>query len=138
MKAIKSFLLTTMLILMVPALTECTDYQDEIDALDYRITILENLVKQLNSDLESMQVIVTAMETGDYITNVTESSRGYIITFNKFVCYCILKSFFQCFPVTKTDNCIPCSRQNILNIGKIYIYNTGFCYCIRYGFYRSS
>ncbi|MBQ8948437.1 MAG: hypothetical protein IJ059_01445, partial [Prevotella sp.] len=83
MKAIKSILLTAILTLMAPAFTACTDYQDEIDALDYRITVLENLVNQMNLDLESMQTIVEVMETNDYITNVTENSEGYIITFNK-------------------------------------------------------
>lgn len=82
MKAIKSILLTAILTLMAPTFTACTDYQDEIDALDYRITVLESLVKQMNLDLESMQVIVEAMESGDYITNVSENSEGHIITFN--------------------------------------------------------
>ena len=83
MKRIQKILLAAMITLVAPAFTACTDYQDEIDALDYRITVLENLVKRWNADLESMQVIVNAMEDGDYITNVTESSQGYIITFNE-------------------------------------------------------
>jgi len=83
MRRIQRIMLTAIITLVAPAFTACTDYQDEINALDYRVTVLENLVRQLNSDLESMQVIVAAMETGDYITNVTENSQGYIITFNK-------------------------------------------------------
>ena len=83
MKRIQRILLTAIITIVAPAFTACTDYQDEINALDFRITVLENLVRQLNSDLESMQVIVNAMEEGDYITNVTENSQGYIITFNK-------------------------------------------------------
>lgn len=83
MKAIKTILLTAILTLMAPAFTACTDYQDEIDALDYRVTKLEDLVKQMNFDLESMHTIVDAIEANDYITNVTENSEGYIITFNK-------------------------------------------------------
>lgn len=63
--------------------TSCTDYQDEIDALDYRVTELENLVSRLNTDLESMQVIVQAMEEGDYITNVRQTENGYIVNFHK-------------------------------------------------------
>ena len=82
MKKIQNIMLTAIMALMAPVFTACTDYQDEIDALDFRITVLENLVKQLNFDLESMQVIVYAMESGDYITNVTENSEGYILTFN--------------------------------------------------------
>ena len=83
MKAIKTILLTAILTLMAPAFTACTDYQDEIDALDYRVTKLEDLVKKMNLDLESMRAIAEVMETNDYITNVTENSEGYIITFNK-------------------------------------------------------
>ena len=75
----KYFYLIALMILTA----SCTDYQDEIDALDYRITVLENLVKQWNKDLESTQTLVQALENSDYITNVTENSEGYIITFNK-------------------------------------------------------
>lgn len=82
MKTIQKLLLMAITLLMAGTQTSCTDYQDEIDALDYRVTVLENLVKKMNLDLESMTVIVGAMENGDYITNVTKNSLGYIITFN--------------------------------------------------------
>jgi hypothetical protein len=65
----------------LPFVTSCTDYQDEIDALDYRVTVLENLVKTLNTDIEAMKIIVEAMEDGDYITGVKESDGGYLINF---------------------------------------------------------
>ncbi len=61
--------------------TSCTDYQDEIDALDYRITVLEDLVNRFNSDIASLKVIASAMEKGDYITNVRETAEGYLINF---------------------------------------------------------
>lgn len=80
MKTIQKFLLST-ICLATGLLCSCTDYQDEIDALDYRVTVLENLVRQMNSELESMQVIIQAVDGCDYITNVTENSEGYIITF---------------------------------------------------------
>ena len=69
--------------LLAGTLTSCTDYQDEIDALDRRVTYLESLVRQANSEIEALQTIATAVEAGDYITNVTESAEGYIITFAK-------------------------------------------------------
>ena len=59
----------------------CTDYQDEIDALDYRVTVLEELVKRINTDLEAMGMIVSAMANGDYITGVRETADGYVINF---------------------------------------------------------
>ena len=83
MKTIRQLLLAAMMPLMALTFNACTDYQDELDALDYRVTVLENLVNKVNSDLEAMQVIVNAMAEGDYITNVTQNSEGYIITFNK-------------------------------------------------------
>ena len=64
-------------------LTSCTDYQDEIDGLDSRVTALEQLVADMNTNLSSLSSIVTAMESGDYITNVTSNSDGYIVTFAK-------------------------------------------------------
>ena len=83
MKKIQKILLMVITLLMAGLQTSCTDYQDEIDALDVRVTVLENLVKQLNLDLSSMRTIVEVIENGDYITNVTENAEGYIITFGK-------------------------------------------------------
>ena len=81
MKKIQVFLLA--LITAAGTFTSCTDYQDEIDALDYRVTVLEELVKRINHDIEALQIVVEAMADGDYITNVTEYDDSYIITFNK-------------------------------------------------------
>ena len=63
--------------------TACTDYQDEIDGLDTRVAGLEKLVGDMNTNLSSLSSIVNAMEAGDYITNVTTTTDGYIITFAK-------------------------------------------------------
>lgn len=63
--------------------TSCTDYQDEIDALDYRVTVLEEMVKTINNNLDAMRVIVDAMAAGDYITGVRETEGGYVINFFK-------------------------------------------------------
>ena len=83
MKTLQKFLLVIGILTAGPIFNACTDYQDEIDALDYRVTVLENLVSRLNSELESLQTILDAVEDGDYITNVTRNSEGYIITFHK-------------------------------------------------------
>lgn len=71
------------LLLMGGLHTSCTDYQDEIDALDYRVKVLEDLVDRINTDIEAMEVIVGAMEDADYITSVKETPDGYIINFAK-------------------------------------------------------
>ena len=81
MKTIQRILLMAMIPLMATSFSACTDYQDEIDALDVRVTNLEQLVKQLNADLANIQAIVTVITNGDIITNITESSEGYIINF---------------------------------------------------------
>lgn len=63
--------------------TSCTDYQDEIDALDYRVKVLEDLVDRVNTDIEAMEVIVGALEDADYITGVKETPDGYLVNFAK-------------------------------------------------------
>ena len=82
MKTIRKILMLA-IVLVAGTFTSCTDYQDEINALDYRVTELEKMAKRINSDLESLQIIADALENADYITNVTPNSEGYIITFKK-------------------------------------------------------
>lgn len=67
----------------LPIATSCTDYQDEIDALDYRVTKLEELVNTINTNIEALRIIVSAMEDADYITGVRETADGYVINFAK-------------------------------------------------------
>ena len=83
MKKLNHLLLAAMLLVSGAITTSCTDYQDEIDALDYRITVLEELVKQVNNNLDAMRAIVDAMEAGDYITDVRETTGGYVANFHK-------------------------------------------------------
>lgn len=81
------------LLFMAGTLTSCTDYQDEIDALDGRVTILENLVDRANSNISAMQTLVNAVADGWVITGMVEvdadhdpQGRGYrTITFGKLV-----------------------------------------------------
>ena len=63
--------------------TSCTDYQDEIDALDYRVKVLEDLVDRVNTDLEAMKAIVGALADADYITGVKDTDDGYLVNFAK-------------------------------------------------------
>ena len=79
----KNIIMAALLPILTISFCSCTDYQDELDALDYRVTVLENLVNKTNTDIVAMEAIVTAMSEGDYITNVTQNAEGYIITFNK-------------------------------------------------------
>ncbi|MBR2150963.1 MAG: hypothetical protein IJ902_06245 [Prevotella sp.] len=81
MKSLKTILLVVLLVSGGLLNTSCTDYQDEIDALDFRVSYLEDLVKRMNSDIEALEIIAMAMESGDYITNVRETTDGYLINF---------------------------------------------------------
>jgi hypothetical protein len=63
--------------------TACTDYQDEVDSLDRRVTALEELMKKANSRLEEMQVVFAAIEEGDFITSVRDTENGYVVNFKK-------------------------------------------------------
>ena len=85
MKKIINQLLLAMIVVAAGTMTviSCTDYQDEVDALDKRVTILENLTNRVNTNLNALQKIVDAMDKGDYITNVTKTATGTIVTFAK-------------------------------------------------------
>lgn len=84
MEKVKYMSLAALMLLTGGVLTtSCTDYQDEIDALNYRITVLEKLVNEVNNNIEFMKVAVTAMEEGDYITAVNETENGYLVNFHK-------------------------------------------------------
>ena len=84
MKTIKTFLLAGMTAILLTTPTSCTDYQDEIDALDVRVTYLESLVKDVNSDLAALKTITDALKNADYITNVSQNPAGdWVINFYK-------------------------------------------------------
>ena len=74
------------------ALASCTqeinDYGNRLDDLESRVSKLEQLCKEMNSNISSLQAIVTALQTGDYITSVTpitsgDKTIGYTISFVK-------------------------------------------------------
>lgn len=67
---------------------EVMDVNDRLDNLESRVSKLEQLVSEMNDNISSLQSIVTAMQTGDYITAVTPitasgATVGYTITFAK-------------------------------------------------------
>lgn len=70
-------------------LSSCADYEDDIDSLKDRVTYLESLVDQVNRDIEQVQTLVDAMQTGDVITRVDtlytsdNVMRGYKFYFMK-------------------------------------------------------
>ena len=57
MKRIKKILLSALMLTGILA-TSCTDYQDEINALDYRVTKLEELVTSININLKALELFI--------------------------------------------------------------------------------
>lgn len=72
-------------------LTGCTEYDhsdlwDNINSLDTRVTALEKLCKEMNTNIDALQGLVDALERRDYITNVSPVQNdgenvGYTISF---------------------------------------------------------
>ncbi|MDO4191395.1 MAG: PL29 family lyase N-terminal domain-containing protein, partial [Bacteroidales bacterium] len=68
-------------------LTSChNDIWNSINDLDSRVKILEELCKEMNTNINSLQVLIDAIQSGDYITNIVPITKGgevigYTITF---------------------------------------------------------
>ena len=64
------------------------DIWNSVHGLEDRVAKLEELCKQMNTNISSLQTIVTALQNNDYVTGVTpvmQSGKevGYTITFSK-------------------------------------------------------
>ena len=64
------------------------DIWDAIDGLDSRVTKLEELCKEMNTNITSLQTIVSVLQSNDFITSIVEIKKegkvvGYTITFGK-------------------------------------------------------
>ena len=70
----------------------CSDKYDDsaltgrVDDLESRVEKLEELCRQMNTNISSLQTLVTALQNGDYITSVTPVTSGgqtigYTMTF---------------------------------------------------------
>ncbi|MBR6246987.1 MAG: hypothetical protein IKR15_06495, partial [Bacteroidales bacterium] len=67
---------------------ESPEVNSRLSDLEKRVSALEELCQTMNGNISSLQSIVTAMQTGDYITSVTPLTEGgatigYTITFAK-------------------------------------------------------
>ncbi len=89
MKRLLSYFLMAALLIVVG----CSKYDDSeltgrVDNLENRVTALEELCKQMNTNITSLQTIVNALQNNDYVTSVTPIMQdgveiGYTITFAK-------------------------------------------------------
>lgn len=64
------------------------ELKKEYESLDGRVAKLEELCKEMNTNITALQTLVNAQQTGDYITAVTPITKdgkeiGYVITFAK-------------------------------------------------------
>ena len=64
------------------------DIWNAIDGLDSRVTKLEELCKEMNTNITSLQTIVSVLQSNDFITGIVEIKKngeviGYTITFGK-------------------------------------------------------
>lgn len=85
-------LLTLFAILLAAALSSCSSFDDEaiwdkLDDHEERISKLEEMCREMNSNIAALQTIVNALQTNDYVTSVTpvtkgEETIGYTITFS--------------------------------------------------------
>ena len=85
MKKLSLLLLT----LTVCSFTAChKDIWAELENLDQRVTKLEELCKEMNTNITSLQTIVSVLQSNDFITGIVEIKKngeviGYTITFGK-------------------------------------------------------
>lgn len=89
MKHLKTTLLLFAAAATMMLSTGCTNYDDDIkdlntkyDGLDKRVTSLEEQARKMNSDLEKLSVLATAVENGFYVTDVKTVSDGFELTLN--------------------------------------------------------
>ena len=89
MKRLLTYFLSAMLLLAVGCAEEFDDSKiwDKLNSLENRVTALEQLCKQMNTNISSLQKIVEALQNNDYVTNVapiTEDGKvvGYVITYS--------------------------------------------------------
>lgn len=71
--------LTTLLLALVLVLTGCNN-KDSIwnvmDDIDSRVSRLEALCQEMNTNIEALEALIKAQGDGDYITNITEIRNG--------------------------------------------------------------
>lgn len=81
--------ITIIMCLLGLVLSSChNDIMKALDELDIRVTKLEELCKEMNTNISSLQTIINVQQSGDYITSVTPITKdgeviGYTIAFAK-------------------------------------------------------
>ena len=73
-------LLTLLAISLAVVLSSCSTFDDEaiwnkLDDHESRISRLEEMCREMNSNIDALQTIVTALQTNDYVTSVTPVTK---------------------------------------------------------------
>ena len=92
-KTMKKLLFITALLCAVLCSSCGDEYDDsalrnDLNSLEARVAKLEEMCKQMNTNISSLQSIVNALQNNDYVTGVTPITKngeeiGYTITFSK-------------------------------------------------------
>ena len=90
MKKLFTYLLSAIMLFAVGCVEGFDDSQiwDKLNSLEDRVAALEQLCRQMNTNISSLQKVVNALQNNDYVTNIapiTEDGKviGYTITFSK-------------------------------------------------------
>ena len=88
MKRLVRILTSVLALFLYGCSVDIDGINDRLEALEARVQALEELCAQINTNVSSLQAIVDASQTGDYITSVvpvTEGDKtvGYTISFVK-------------------------------------------------------
>lgn len=81
-------LVTILMAVLAASTVSCDKYalKSEVDELENRVSKLETLCQQMNSNISALQTIVQALEGQDYITSVTPvESEGKTRLQNQFL-----------------------------------------------------
>ena len=74
-------------VLLMLFTTACDKYDDaeiwdRVNSLENRVTLIENQMKLLNSNINSISGLVDALQNRLYVTNITTLEDGYTLTFS--------------------------------------------------------
>lgn len=83
----KRFLHSAVIFLMAVAVNSCsmyddTDLRNQLENFDDRLSKLEKTVEDINSDIDALQQIVTALQKNVTIDKVETNADGYVIHFS--------------------------------------------------------
>lgn len=85
MKTAKNTATALLALLLCMLICSCNkyNYTEDLQALGKRVEILEETLRNMNLDIEALNLIIATIETNGYVTKVVENQDGtYLITFN--------------------------------------------------------